>query len=188
MDRIGELPPDVMKLRLSLANVVMADRPRPALSRSFCRLREANPKLFKNVIDWLGQPEVVQDFSNVGAHWAWVKLADAFAKINDGGKPHIAFGMDVGGRPPLWEFTSVEDAYIFALYLNINCNWSIAEARGWVEQLFSVDIRDIARVEPVTADLTELNRHAEAIAAKYKFSDDEKRRADLVGLGGKNSA
>jgi hypothetical protein len=94
-----QMPPEVLKVFESMQRVVHSPRPRPVLSKSFCRLRERQPGVFRKVRDWVASDHFEEKCRSAGAYSSWSSALKAFDAIDAGKKPHVAWGMNRPGRP-----------------------------------------------------------------------------------------
>ncbi len=145
------VPDDVTVVLRSIQFAVFDKNPRAALSRRCCRLREARPGAFRSVWRWLKTPEVVEAVQRNGAYWTLRVWRRACADIERGVKPHVAFGMDKGGRPVEMHFSAVDNAAMWAEYLH-QCLGVPSELAGECAQTFAGLVRGDRRTIQMARD------------------------------------
>lgn len=169
----SNIPSEVNRILQASKVALLSKNPRVSLNKHFCGLRSAHPSMFPNVLEWLYSNTAAVLFSKSGNFWARLELIGAFKCIKDGEKPHVALGMNIGGRPSQWEFTKNQDAAIYAQHLHLNKGYTLHKAKLLVENTFKINKAVINEVKLP---------HALPLKGKRKFykeSVSESERKDI---------
>ena len=137
------LLPEVERVVRAVNEAVEADDKRAAINRRFSHLNSSNPQLFSSVVDWLKLPETENLFRSFGGYFAISQLSEGFQAIANGDMPHAAMKMNQNGAPPLWGFTKVESAALYAKNLEVNHQLNEKEARAVASIEFDIPTSEI---------------------------------------------
>lgn len=108
-------PAEVQKILGAVTIALHAEKPRVTLNRRFAKLRQANPDIYRKAALWFKQPEVKARISSNGAYWALQIWRRALQMLHRGKPAHVAFGMNVGGRPQHGGFSHAVEAAVYAV-------------------------------------------------------------------------
>jgi hypothetical protein len=171
LDKRGvNAPLDVQRIASASRDAMVSIDPRTSINKRFIGLRTAHPVMFTNVLYWLCMGNTDSLFTNCGAHWALSELKQAFTLMSKGETPHVALGMNLGGKPNSWNFTVAEDAALYAQDLHQNEGYSIDNAKIVAATDFRMDKANINKAKlPKNISDSDVATQARIIKKKYKL-------------------
>ena len=164
------VPSDVHVVLSAIRDAIFSPEPVPALNRSLGQLKRQHQGAIASLESWLKSAAIIELARSSGCHWARLVWCSACESLKKGEKAHVAFGMNLPGRPPSKEFGEYEDAGLLAEHRSIEMSSDAATS--------SV----LARPDGTELDRREVQHHRKLIRSRGHSAEEICEQVRLIEL------